>query len=330
MEAALVAVQLAIGPDVLASESAYRRALDDAAARAVDAAGAVATRLIVFPEVAGHLALYALAPASARRATTLSSALALAAIRRPLDVLRGVASTRTLAARHAVLAALAPDGERWWKSVFGPLARRARAYVVAGSHLRLRSDGGVTNASLLFAPDGRLVATTDKVNLVPGIEDAAKGGLGLSRGDSDAVPIVDTPLGKLATLISYDGFAVPHTRAERFVSVGARVAARGGAAVIANPAANPWPWRERWPQASVGDSGERSRAEQWHAEGPPGMLRDTACARLCVTAHLVGRVLDLAFDGQSEIVERGAGGWRSLARAEWPDRGDVVAATGTV
>ena len=84
-------------------------------------------RLVVFPEVAGHLALLrARAAARAHSAKTLAGALAAAAVRRPFDVLRGVATTRLLDARHAVLAALAPDGERWWKSVFGPLAKQHR------------------------------------------------------------------------------------------------------------------------------------------------------------------------------------------------------------
>ena len=315
-KAALVAVQLEIGPDALASAEAYRRVLDDAGDRAAALGATADARLVVFPEVAGHLALYALAPAAARKQKTLATALAVSAVRRPLDVLRGVATTRMLGARHAVLAALAPDGERWWKAVFAPLARRTRSYVVAGSHLCLHADGALTNASLLFDPDGKLLATTDKVNLVPGMEDAAKGGLGLARGDADALPVIDTALGKLATLVCYDGFREPHTALERFVPLGPRVRAD----VIANPAANPWPWRERWP------FDDRIRADQWEAEGMPATLRDEPCAHFAITAHLVGRVLDLHFDGVSEILERTAGGVTKLARAERHDRGELVSA----
>src|SRR5204862_5320207 len=101
------------------------------------------------------------------------------------EVVRGVATPRVLAPRHAVPAALAPDGERYWRSVFSPLAQRHAAYVVAGSHLRLAPDGSLTNGSLLFAPDGRCIATTDKINLVPGMEDAAPGGLGRPRGSAE-------------------------------------------------------------------------------------------------------------------------------------------------
>jgi predicted amidohydrolase len=318
---ALVAVQLEIGTEVLASAAVYRRSIEDAAARAIDAAGPAEARLVVFPEIAGHLALYASAGPAARRAKTLGAALASAAVRRPLEVLRGVVSTRLLDARHAVLAALAPDGERWWKSVFGPLARRFEAYIVAGSHLRLGPGGDLTNASMLFGPDGKLLATTDKVNLVPGLEDGAKGGLALARGTVDAIPIVETALGRIATLICYDGFREAHTKHERFVAVGARIAARGCVEIVANPAANPWPWRAPWPH------GEGSREEQWEREGLPGTLAQTPFAHFGITAHLVGKVLDLSFDGASEILERTGAGVRRLARAERHDRGGHLTTT---
>ncbi len=322
IQASLVAVQLEIGPDVLASPDAYRLHLEAAMGRAMSSADRADARLVVFPEIAGHLALYALAPAAARKAKTLAAALAASAVRRPLDVLRGVASTRLLDAKHAVLAALAPDGERFWKSVFGPLARAHKAYVVAGSFLRLAPDGELHNASLLYGPDGRLLATTDKVNLVPGVEDGAKGGLALARGNAN-VPIVDTPLGKVATLICYDGFREPHTRNERFVVMGKRLLERKGVDIIANPAANPWPWLDKWKYADEGET--QSRAEQWNTEGLCGSLRDAPFARFGITAHLVGSVLDLRFDGVSEIVERTeAGEIRVLAKADTHDHGGHV------
>jgi len=331
VKAALIAVQLEVDAAVLATAEAYRRHLDESAVRAVTAAGAADVRLVVFPEISGHLALLALAPPQAHRAKSLGAALAAAAVRRPLDVLRGVVSARTLHPRHAVLAALAPDGERFWRSVFGPLARRHAAYIVAGSHLRLSASGDLTNASLLFAPDGRCVAITDKVNLVPGLEDAAPKALGLARGELDRLPITDTPLGRIATLICYDGFHTPHTSVERFVPMGPVLEARGGVAVVANPAANPWPWTGPWPPSSLDAPAHHyaTRAEQWQREGLPGSLARSPFARWGVTAHLVGNVLDLSFDGVSEILETGPEGIHVLARAPWPDRGGHIVATVT-
>ncbi len=330
MKAALIAVQLEIDAGVLASPERYRRHLEEAAARGVDAAGPADARFIVFPEVAGHLALLALAPPAAHRTGSLGAALAASAVRRPLDVLRGVATARTLSPRHAVLAALAPDGERYWRAIFGPLARRHAAYVVAGSHLRLRGGGELTNASLLFSPDGRCEAVTEKVNLVPGLEDGAPGGLGLARGDAERLPIVDTALGRACTLICYDGFHLPHTALERFTPVPLRVAARGGVTVAANPAANPWPWADPWPPPDLaGRTPFPTRAAQWRHEGLPGSLAAAPFARYAVTAHLVGAVLDLRFDGASEILERDDGGVRVLARADGAGRGGCVTAAVT-
>jgi len=237
---------------------------------------------------------------------------------------------RLLAPRQAVLAALAPDAERYWRSVFGPLARRHAAYVVAGSHLRLGPDGDLTNSSLLFAPDGRCLATTAKVNLVPGLEDGAPGGLGLARGDAAKLPIVETPFGALCTLICYDGFHEPHTSLERFVPIAPQLARRGGVAIAANPAANPWPWLGTWPPSTLVGGVARavgSRADQWQREGLPGSLAAVPCARYGVTAHLVGRVLDLAFEGCSEILEHTPEGVRALARAAQHARGGHVVAT---
>jgi predicted amidohydrolase len=323
-DVALIAVQLDVDARVLASGDAYRAHIDDAAACAVEEAGSAAQRFVVFPELAGHLALLATAPPQAHKAKSLSSALAAAAMRRPLEVLRGVASSRTLAPKHAVLAALAPDGERYWRSVFGPLARRHDAWVVAGSHLRLSPAGDLTNASMLFAPDGKCVAVTDKVNLVPGMEDAAKGGLGLARGELEKLPIVETPMGRVCTLICYDGFSEPHTSLERFVPIAPVIGEKGGVMIVANPAANPWRWDEPWPPKDLDGGLERApgnRAAQWAREGLPSSMR-TGFARFGITAHLVGAVLDLHFDGCSEILE----GERIIARAKQHENGGHVVA----
>lgn len=301
MTTALVAIQLAIDADVLSSADAYRRHLQAAIARALDEAGSCDARLVVFPEVCGHLAIYALAPAASHKAKTLQGALASAAMRRPFDVLRGFTTAKLLDPRHAVLAAVAPDAERWWKSVFGPLAKEYRAYIVAGSYFRLAPDGSLTNSSMLFGPDGFLLATTDKVNLLPGVEDAAPGGLALHRGQAE-VPIVETPFGRLATLISYDAYATPLTPHERFVPPRIR-----GVDIVANPSAIPRPeWRDR--------------------EGLPATMKAFEIAKYGVTAQLVGSVLDLEWKGCSEILERTADGVHVLARMTAPDRGGHVVA----
>lgn len=285
----LVAVELVIDEAVLASGAAYRQHIEDAARPLVTTRGPEAARVLVFPELAGHLALYALAGPASHRAKTVVGALTAAALRKPLEVLRGVTQMRRLDGRHAVLSALAPEGEAWWKSVFAPLARTHEAYVVAGSHLRLGLDGELTNTSLLFGPDGELLAVTDKVNLDPGVEDAARGGLGLARGKPDGLTVTATPFGTLATLIGYDAAIEPRSPNERFISMPEQLAARGGVTVLANPAL-------------------------LLPEGLEMTLEAEACARFGITARLAGAVLDLRFEGGCEILERVEGGVRVLAR----------------
>ncbi|MFN0251184.1 MAG: nitrilase-related carbon-nitrogen hydrolase [Kofleriaceae bacterium] len=297
MKAALVAVQLVVDDEVLASGDAYRAHLEASIARALDGAGAADHTLVVLPELAGHLAMFALSPPAAHRAKTLPAALAAGAMRRPLEVLRGVATTRVLDPRHAILAALAPDAERFWRGVCGPLARAKRVHLVAGSHIRLGANGELTSSSFLFAPDGRLLATTNKVNLVPAIEDGAPSALGLARGDAEKLPIVETPFGKVATLIGYDAAREPLTELERFVVMGPRIAKRGGVTVVANPEAD---------RAGV----------PGHREGIAAALREMPFARFAVTAHLGGAVLDMSFEGTSEILERAATGVTQLVRGE--------------
>jgi predicted amidohydrolase len=222
-----------------------------------------------------------------------------------------------------VILALAPAADRWMRDTFAAIARRHQATVVAGSHLRVRDDGSISNSSYTFDPAGRLVATTDKVNLVPWMEDRRKGGLGLARGDVAQVPVVDLPWGRLATLICYDGFVEPHTRDERFEPV-APVVDAAGVDVIANPAANPWPWHLGWVHAEPGE--HLLRVDQWRCEGLPASLARLRHVRYGVTAHLVARVLDLRFEGQSEILRRDGDTVTVLARAPHHDRGGHVVA----
>ncbi|MDQ3371090.1 MAG: hypothetical protein M3680_37200, partial [Myxococcota bacterium] len=74
MKLALIAVQLEIDAAVLASADRYRQHLEEVTACAVEEAGETDARLIVLPELAGHLGLIALAPPAARKAKSLGAA----------------------------------------------------------------------------------------------------------------------------------------------------------------------------------------------------------------------------------------------------------------
>jgi predicted amidohydrolase len=322
-ELALVAVQVRLALHHLESAHAFQRMIDELAEQAGAVSADAAHRLFVFPEGVGYFLPLASAPSAVLEKATVDEAFAALAVRKPLTVVRGLVRAGGRGLRKGVLAALLPEVDRVMKEVFAGVARRHRATVVAGSHLVARSGGRVTNTSYTFDPAGRLVATTDKVNLVPTLEDSAGGGLDLSRGDADGIPLYRAPWGSLATLICYDGFREPHTRGERWAFVGPRVDA-AGARIIANPAANSWPWHERWYFAEPGE--EILRIDQWRTEGLPATLSELSAVEYGVTAHLCGRIMDQEFEGASEILARDDGRVRVLARASHHDQAEIVTA----
>lgn len=323
VELALAAIQLELSIDDFAGESAYRSAIERAAERAADHCGQLANRLFVFPESIGHFIPLVYAPAPARRQKTVQRAMAIMAARHPAKIAQAMLAARTLDAERGVMLAVMPAADRLMRDLFARVARRHRAHVVAGSHLRA-SGGVVTNTSYTFDPEGRLAATTHKVNLVPFLEDDSPGGARLASGHRGDLPVVRAPWGDFATLICYDGFCTPHTRAEpRFVNMGAR-ADELGVHVIANPAANPWPWYGPWVHAQPG--GEMLRHEQWRSEGLPATMAGLGGVVYGVTAQLCARILDFDFHGQSEILANTADGVRAIARASSHDRGEVVVA----
>lgn len=319
---ALAAVQLALGPGDVTSEQAFGHAIDQAAEAAAVACGHAEHRLLVFPEAVGHVIPLIHAPALARRQRTMNRAMAVLLLSRPAKVLGHAWRARTTSLSRAVLLASLGRADDVMRRIFSAVARRHRAYVVAGSHLSAIG-GAVTNTSYTFDPEGRLVASTDKVNLVRGLEDDAPGGLGLTRGDAERVPVVDAPWGRLATLICYDGFRRPHTAGETFSFMPGQADARR-VDVIANPAANPWPWHGPWVHAAPGSP--MLRREQWQTEGLPASMQRLGHVTYGVTAQLCARILDMHFEGVSEILVREGGEVTARARARSHDAAEVVVA----
>jgi predicted amidohydrolase len=316
---AFVAVQLVLGPDEVGGPDRLEAAIAAQVDAGLARVAAAEHRLVVVPEAIGLAAMVALAPVRARAAGTLAQLLARSALRRPLSVLRGALDARTLEPRHAALVGLAPDVDRWVRETLARIARRHDAHVVGGSHLRVDDRGDVIAASHTFGPDGRLLATTDKVNLLVGLEDRTRGGLGLARGSAARLPRITTPFGAIAVLIGYDAFVRADTPHERFTPLGPVIANRlHGVAVVANPAASPWGWDAAF------DADGGTCAERWRTRGLAATLAGGPVARWGVTAHLVGRILDLVFEGESAIVRDGDGGVEVVARAGQHDAGGAV------
>ncbi len=329
----IAACQVHVTLDDYTSEESFAAMLDRAGerldrARTRGADGAFSRPcLAVFPEMIGSFLPVAGRERLVRGARSTDAALGRVALRSLPAVIRAMRAGAVWSPKVGFLLAAAPEVRRIYRTAFAAFARRHDAWVVAGSALLPKNrlgdtadafepeDGRVYNTSYAFAPDGRHVGATRKVNLVPTLEDA----LGLSPGDPAEVTPFEAPFGRVATLICYDGFLVPHTEGELgFTRLLGACDARG-ASVIAHPAANPWAWGERWVFAAEDE--RQLRSEQWRSEGIEAQLGAGRfeSVRYAVTAHLLGDVIDNHFEGRSQILERTAGGVRAIAEAKRAD-----------
>ncbi len=321
---ALCALQLRLSTEDFSSQDAFAGRIQHLSHRAARACGDAEHRLLVFPENLGLFLPLLWSPAAVRGRGSATAAMRALAARRIPGMARAMWTARSLDPQRALLLCEAPRVDRFMRDLFSAIAREHRAHVVAGSHL-MPLGHTLSNTSYLFDPRGELIATTHKVNLVPGLEDDLPGGLDLARGHRGGLPVAETPWGRLSTLICYDGFVRPHTSFESstFEDMGARADALG-VRVVANPAANPWPWSQRWVYAHAGS--ERSRCEQWRSEGLFATLAQLHNVRYGVTAHLCGRILDVTFEGRSEILFNDSGNVRAIARCASESDEDVATA----
>ncbi len=277
--------------------------------------------LVVFPE---HIGTFLAAAGHAdllRPGDDVDALLRRVVLRRPLRLLGSMLRHRTRAPTAAVLLAESVKMQPIYRAAFAAVARRLAATVVAGSIILPDAAGDVAaepfrprderlyNLSYTFAPDGRCIDVTRKVHLVPTLEDT----LPLTPGSADALRPLETPCGRLGVLICYDGFAEPHTEREPdFRPLGVRLAA-AGVEIVAQPAANPWPWNERWVFCAPGE--DQLRREQWLGEGLFKQLPAMPGVRYVVNPQLIGDFLGTRFDGRSYIFARSPDGTATILAA---------------
>lgn len=107
-------------------------------------------------------------------------------------------------------------------------AREAGVWLLVGSLMLSGSDGRDVNRAHVFAPDGRLIATYDKIHLFDHALGAGEpGSESLTVAPGDRAVVVDTPFGGLGLSICYD---------LRFPQL-YRLLAQSGARLLAAPAA---------------------------------------------------------------------------------------------
>jgi predicted amidohydrolase len=188
---------------------------------------------------------------------------------------------------------------------FSSAAKQTNSFISAGSsflssvefeaakglHL---ADGRVQNVSFLFAPSGKILSRSPKLNLTAGLEKL----VGLSRGRIEDVAVAVTPLGRVATLICYDGFF--ERALEKADSLGAQI--------VVQPSANAALWNGAW-------SADPSKIEgqEWLARGIMHGIQERVNIRYALNPMMVGNLFDLVFEGRSSISAN-----QSLTHAENP------------
>lgn len=281
--------------------------------------------LVVWPEMVGAFLGLAGEVERVRDCATGDAAMTRIALRRLPSLLATMARHRTVDSKRALFTMIAPIVHQGMYATFSAIAREHGWWVVAGSALLPRNALGedsagfhalpgsagaeVFNTSFTFAPDGRCVRVTRKVNLVPTQEDV----LHLSAGSPADLGVVGTPFGNLGTAICYDGFDEAHTGGEPGFTPCGAVLDRLGADIVAQPSANAWAWDAPWTFNEPGEA--LLRREQWFAEGFAKHLAGLERVRYVVNPQLVGTVLDTTFEAPSLILERTSEGVAVLAEA---------------
>ena len=308
----------------------HHRALAARVAELRAGAGPTCPALAVWPEYVATFLVLAGRAAEVDGCTTVDGALRRVVARHPARLVAVMARHRTLRLTPAVLTMFAPAAWDHYRETFAGIARDFDLWVVAGSGLfprnrlgdgadRLEAAGAaVFNTSATFDPTGRVAGVTRKMNVVPTQEDV----LGLSAAPAAELGVIDTPVGRLGTLVCYDGFREPHTGREPGFVRGAPLLDALGAEIVAQPSANAWSWDGPWAFNEPGEAQRRS--EQWFAEGMAAELPGLRSVRYVVNPQLVGDVLDAHFEAPSLVLGRGAAGTEVLARSADPGAEDVL------
>ncbi len=266
--------------------------------------------LVVFTEDVGLiLALQGTAAASARdpSLTAIEGLLRIARIHLPQVLLN--AHTFGVSINRALFLSLTDKFWRGFHDTFSRIADEYDVYLVACENVAevyestdpllvrlfgdpehpertnvfLPLDGHVYNQAFLYDPDGRIVASTKKVYLTPPEEDP--GFFDLSFGSIAEFNVIDTPVGRLALVISKDAW-MPDVidRAEEL-----------GAQIMVQPDANPGNW------ASVVSGNDTWFPDNW-AAGNWMHTQKYPSLRYNITPMMTGNLYDFNFDGQASII----------------------------
>jgi predicted amidohydrolase len=187
----------------------------------------------------------------------------------------------------------ATEAERTYRRTFSDLARAYGCYLQGGTiyvppiedePVKGRHQIGrkVYNFAYLVGPNGVCLQRVPKRNLSPPLEHR----FGFAQGDRHDIRPIDTPLGRLGTLICYDGFH--ESLVERYDSLGVEV--------VLNPSHSDRNW-----QQPAGFNSGITVGQAWERHGVGALLQGRLNIRYAVVAMMAGRVLDLEGQGCSHI-----------------------------
>lgn len=107
--------------------------------------------------------------------------------------------------RDMLHATARPETEDMCVAGFSALARRHKIWLQAGSFIVLNGQGRPVNRSLMFAPDGRLVARYDKIHLFDvTLADGESHRESANYAGGDRAVVVRLPFGYLGMSVCYD------------------------------------------------------------------------------------------------------------------------------
>ncbi|MBI1886516.1 MAG: carbon-nitrogen hydrolase family protein [Chloroflexi bacterium] len=229
------------------------------------------------------------------------------------------------AARYLLFVEHALEAEKAYIDTFSGLAREYGAYVAAGSIAlppieREPSKGGrhlmdatkVYNIAYLFSPRGVPLRRVPKVNLTEPFEARV-----FDAGPRSELIPVDTLLGRIGTLVCWDGFH--ESLVEHYDAMGVDI--------LLKPSYNQHLWGGPCSYDAPGTEGEN-----WLRTGCPSIIQGRDNIRYGVNAMMVGAVFeDMLAEGLSSIsrnTSRSGASWEEgiIAMAERPDAEEIVAA----
>jgi predicted amidohydrolase len=249
--------------------------------------------LIVFPEYT--TALLALAPYRRALADSVSVQ----------DCLERIQSARPgLTGLRALFLEQSAAVDKAMQEIFGALAREGGCTIVAGSFFAREAGAAgpeLRNRACVFAPDGELFYTQDKVFLT----DFERDRLGVSPGSVQGASIF---------------------RVER--DHGRRVGGALAALTVCRDTFHP-DWEkgfagaDLWIDVKANGTSFTPQEEQGFREALSARLAASGIGS-GITACLVGRILDLVWQGKSSVLRLGPGGPQSVAEAAAADDAEIL------